>query len=80
MSNKKTQIELMNELAELVEQLGWVIGIPDGDEKVPGLVIGELSYVEEVVEAYYGPGFSVFEKDEHGELVEKAPTKKVQVH
>lgn len=80
MSNKKTQVELMNELAELVEQLGWVIGMPDGDEQVPGLIIGELSFVEDVVEVYYGPGFSVFEKDEQGELVEKPPTKKMTVH
>ena len=73
-------MELIQELSELVAQLGWVIGMPDGDEQVPGLIIGKQDFVEEVVTAYYGPGFEVYTKDEQGEIVTTEPKKKDTVH
>jgi hypothetical protein len=79
-SKKRSDSEVISELAALVDELGWVIGLPDDDEQVQGLIIGTREYVEDVVEVYYGPGFAVFEKDEQGEIKETPPSKKTTLH
>lgn len=69
---------LISKLSEIVNELGWVIGLPAGEEMVPGLIIGTEQFVVDVVETYYGPNFTTFEEDPSGEaqLVEKTPKKK----
>lgn len=64
---------LISKLSEIVNELGWVIGMPAGEDMVPGLIIGTEQFVVDVVETYYGPNYSTFEEDPTGEnqLVEK---------
>lgn len=59
--NIKKQIELIEKLAEICEELSWVIAIPDG-QKVPGLIIGTENFVTDVVEIYYGNNYEVYKK------------------
>lgn len=61
---KKSQEQIIEELSNLVEELGWVIGLPDGTDKVPGLIIGEQDFVIDVVKSYYGENFDIYTKDE----------------
>ena len=66
MSNKhdgKSKMEIIQELGELVDSLGWVMALPT-DEIVHGLIIGEKDYVLDVVQTYYGEGYEVLEKDQ----------------
>ena len=52
--DEKEQQELIEQLAQIVEELGWIIGIPkeEGDDnKVHGLIIGTEEFVYGVVEA-----------------------------
>lgn len=66
--DKRSQEEIIEELSNLVEELGWVIGLPDGTEKVPGLIVGEQNFVIEVVKSYYGENFDIYTKnDETGQ-------------
>jgi hypothetical protein len=53
--DQKKQFELIEQLAEICEELGWVVGLPaeEGhDQTVPGLIIGREKFVLEVVAAY----------------------------
>lgn len=77
---KRTQLDIITELAELCKELGWVIALPEQDEAVPGLIVGDQAFVEEVTEAYYGPGFSIFSSDEEGNITEGPPNKKSIIH
>lgn len=68
---KKTQQELIDELSEICEQLGWTIGIPleEGDDSpVDGLLIGTESFITKVVLELNGE-YEMFSK-EMGEIVE----------
>lgn len=56
-------MEVIQELAELVDSLGWVMALPT-DEIVAGLIIGEKAFVIDVVEKYYGEGYEVLERDQ----------------
>lgn len=52
--DEKEQQELIEQLAQIVEELGWIIGIPkeeEGDNKVQGLIIGTEEFVYGVVDA-----------------------------
>jgi hypothetical protein len=53
--------QLMKELIDIASELGWQIAIPETeeDDTVPGLIIGEPEYVEEVLEALDNAGFKV---------------------
>lgn len=72
MDDKRRQHELIQQLSELVNELGWIIALPAGDDMVPGLIIGQEEFVKDVVETYYGPNFTTFEEDPtgEGELIE----------
>lgn len=59
----KSKMEVIQELAELIDSLGWVMALPT-DEIVPGLIIGEKDFVMDVVKQYYGDGYEVLEKDQ----------------
>lgn len=85
MDDNRKQQELIQKLAELVNELGWVIGLPDNEEMVSGLIVGTEDFVREVVESYYGPSYSVFKEDPTGnesierqedslEIIKKKPT------
>ncbi len=79
--DKKRQYELIQALSEIVNELGWVIGMPSGDEIVDGLIIGEQHFVEDVVTEYYGPNFGLLEENVvDGEMVEIEPKKKTTLH
>lgn len=65
--DSKKQTELIQKLAEIVNELEWVIGLPTGDDMVPGLIIGTEEFVRNVVETYYGPNYSTFVEDPTGE-------------
>lgn len=43
--------ELMNQLCAILLQAGWIVAVPhcNDDDPVPGLIIGEESYVEAIV-------------------------------
>jgi hypothetical protein len=66
-NDEKKQKALIEDLAEIVTELGWVIGLPSGEGMVPGLVVGTEEFVRDVVETYYGPNYDVFTEDPTGE-------------
>lgn len=48
------QQELIQALAEIVEELGWIIGIPiveSEEDNVSGLIVGTEQFVMDVVES-----------------------------
>lgn len=51
--DEKRQYELIEKLTEIVNELGWVIGIPTADV-VPGLIIGTEDFVREIIQDHYG--------------------------
>lgn len=79
-AEQRKQYELIQQLSEIVAELGWVIGMPNGDDMVEGLIIGEQEFVEAVVTEYYGPGYGLLEEGPEGEMVESEPKKKTTVH
>ena len=48
------RLQLFKDLIEIVKELGWDIGLPKvgPDDEVPGMIIGQSSYVKKVTEAY----------------------------
>lgn len=54
MVDRKRQHELIEELSRICNELDWVIGLPNEDEEVPGLIIGTEQFVTVVIESYYG--------------------------
>lgn len=68
MDSKKQQ-SLIEQLTMICEELGWVVGLPsteDDNEKVPGLVVGEESFVIQVVSSY-SDDYEVYSKDMNNE-------------
>ena len=63
MSDSHKRYKLIEELAEIVNELGWVIAIPP-DQITPGLIIGDENYVKDVANAYYGQQFEVISPSE----------------
>ncbi len=51
--NAKLQKELIDQLAEICEQLGWSIGVPADDENQPveGLIVGTEEFIMSIVES-----------------------------
>ena len=71
-SNKKT--ELIQELADVCAELGWVFILPTGveHEYVPGLVLGQAEFVINVGDLYYGKdGYEIISYD--GEIEPETP-------
>ena len=46
---KKSPEDLVNEIQEACSQLGWCIGMDESKSSIKGLVIGQQSFVEDVV-------------------------------
>lgn len=63
------RMQLIQSLAEIVDELGWVIAIPP-DQITPGLIVGEEKYVKAVSSAYYGTQFEVINPNENAEEIE----------
>ena len=63
MSESSKRYKLIEQLAEIVNELGWVIAIPP-DQITPGLIIGDENYVKAVADAYYGSQFEVISPSE----------------
>jgi hypothetical protein len=58
MKTQQEQMELIQALAEICKELGWIVGVPttpDSTTAVPGLIIGTEEFVYQVVANYYGP-------------------------
>lgn len=47
---KKTPEEIIQDIREACESLGWNIAMNESSNTVRGLVIGQFDYVEEIVE------------------------------
>lgn len=53
--SKKRQMELIGELANIFEELEWLVAIPTAeDDTCSGLIVGEQSFVLDVTKAFYG--------------------------
>lgn len=63
--NSKLQKELINQLADICEQLGWSIGVPADNENDPvdGLIIGTEEFIMSVVEIIDQESVEVFSKE-----------------
>ena len=73
MSKHKSQAELINELADICEQLGWAIGVPADNESemVNGLIVGTEDFIYHIIQAFDGEAVEVYSKDEGtGEISE----------
>lgn len=51
---KDKQVQLIRQLADIIQELDWVIAVPADDEICQGLIVGTPEYVSEVVQSYYG--------------------------
>lgn len=58
--DKKDQLDLIARLAEICQQLDWVIGLPDDEETLPGLIIGQEAFVSDVIRLYYGKSYEIY--------------------
>lgn len=47
---KKTPEEIIQDIREACESLGWNIAMNEASNTVYGLIIGQFDYVEEIVE------------------------------
>jgi hypothetical protein len=47
---KKTPEEIVNDIQEACKSLGWAIAMDESKSAISGLVIGQLNYVENVIE------------------------------
>ena len=63
MDDSTKKFKLIEQLAEIANELGWVIAIPP-DQITPGLIIGQEDYVVDVANAYYGKQFEVINPHE----------------
>jgi hypothetical protein len=65
MTDAEYRRQLVKELIDIVKELGWDMAVPDIDdhEEVPGLIIGEKTYVDYVVECV-----AVVEDGENGNV------------
>lgn len=83
--NQKRQMELIDQLAQICEELNWVIALPTQEEPVPGIIMGQEGFVQEVVQSYYGDAYEVLTKEAHEEGMKEIPQlpegkKKTTVH
>lgn len=78
--NQKRQQELITQLAEICEELEWVVGLPkeDDDKMVPGLIIGEEAFVMQVVAAYTDD-YEVYAKDSATDGMHEVPPKQEEI-
>lgn len=51
---KDKKLELVGQLQDIFEELGWVFSVPVSDEPIQGMIVGEVEYVTDVIRAYYG--------------------------
>lgn len=72
-THTKKQQELIEELASICEELGWVIALPTMEDTIPGLVIGQETFVNDVVSVYYGSDYEVFTKEKMDEGLKEVP-------
>jgi hypothetical protein len=81
MSSKKSDMEIIQEIVDLVKEIGWEIALPmdemTEDGKVHGLVMGNEYFIQELLKDYTYELFSM-EEDEEGNL--KPPTSKGSLH
>ena len=77
----RSEQEALDELLEILEELGWSIAVADSESgTVSGAIIGTQEFITEVGDAYYGPGYISFERDAEGELEQAPPKKKSTLH
>lgn len=79
--NQKRQQELITQLAEICEELEWVVGLPkeEGDDTmVPGLIIGKEEFVMQVVAAYTDD-YEVYAKDSATDGMHEVPPKQEEI-
>lgn len=50
----KTTDELLAELLQIINELEWVIAMPNAeeDDEIPGMIIGTSAFVNEVISKY----------------------------
>ncbi len=82
MSSKKTDMEIIMEISELAQMVGWHIAVPldnqDPDNgKVPGLVMGNEEFIAEMMQNYQYELYSM-EENETGTLED--PERKGTLH
>ncbi len=68
MTEKDKQLQLVQQLAEIVEELGWVVAIPLGDAICDGIIMGTEEYVLNVVKSYYKDDIEVLSPNPGTEL------------
>lgn len=73
MSNKKRQQQLIEQLADICSELEWVVALPVDAEKVPGIIMGNEEFVNEVVRAYYGEDYELFTKEQVEDKMKEVP-------
>lgn len=44
----KNQFELIQQLSDICAELGWEIAIPTQDEVIPGLVVGNPEFIDDI--------------------------------
>lgn len=64
---KKTKSELIDELAELLTQLGWVAAVciekSQNPEDARGIICGEPRFARDVATAYYGDNIEIIDPE-----------------
>lgn len=74
--DKQRQADIIIEIIGLAAEIGWSLAIPDVNpdigEKVPGILVGADSWINENAEMVFGPGFMIFDTDPlTGEMTER---------
>lgn len=67
----KNQFELIQQLADICAELGWEIAIPTQDEIIPGLIVGNPQFIDDVApvitEMSGADTYEVFSDNPHSE-------------
>lgn len=78
--DKRSQHEIVMQIVELVVELGWVTITPDMEKSVGSLIIGTPEEAEKIATSVYGPGFTMFDVDSEGNIIELEPQEKSTLH
>lgn len=52
--DKAKQLKLIQQLADIFQELDWLVAIPMDTKECQGLIVGEKQFVEAVAKKYYG--------------------------
>lgn len=64
---KTKKLELISQLSDILQELDWVFAVPADDDTCRGLIVGEIEFVSEVVQSFYGDDVEITTANEEND-------------